>query len=315
LGLAPIDNETILDSTDALSLAKVPKHLAIVGGGVIGLELGSVWQRLGAEVTVIEALSSILPSFDQSVVREMHKQLTKQGIKILANAKVKTITTKNRMATLTIEQEGATLELEADKVLLAVGRVPCSDGLGLAELGITCDRQMQIPVDANWQTSIAGVYAIGDVIAGPMLAHKAEEEGVAVAEHIAGKHGHVNYRAIPSVVYTWPEVASVGLSEQECQAQGREISIGTFDFKANGRAKAMGEDVGFVKIIADKKTDALLGVHIVGAFASEMIGEAVIAFEFGASAEDLARSVHAHPTLNESIKEAALAVDKRAIHS
>ena len=315
LALAPFDHELLIDSTDAIALTTVPRHLVIVGGGVIGLELGSVWQRLGAEVTVVEAASSILPSFDQSVARELHKQLTRQGMKILSSAKVKAITTKNRMATVSIEQHESSLVLEADKVLLAVGRVPCSDGLGLAELGISLDHQQCIAVDASWQTKVPGIYAIGDVIAGPMLAQKAEEEGVAVAEIIAGQHGHVNYRAIPSVVYTWPEVASLGLSEQECKAQGLGISIGTFDFKANGRAKAMGEEGGMVKIIADQKTDGLLGVHIVGAFASELIAEAVIAFEYGASAEDLARAVHGHPTLSEAIKEAALAVDKRAIHA
>jgi dihydrolipoamide dehydrogenase len=315
LGLAPFDHEVVIDSTDALALDKVPQHLLVVGGGVIGLELGSVWQRLGAEVTVIEALEGILPSFDRTIVKEMHKQLTKQGINILVGAKVKSIAVKKGKATLAIEQKGKDISLDGDKVLLAVGRVACSDNLGLDAIDIKYDAQQLISVDAHLQTAVPGVYAIGDVVAGPMLAHKAEEEGIAVAEFIATGYGHVNYRAIPSVVYTWPEIAALGLSEQEAEAKGIAVAVGTFDFKANARAKAMGEDVGMVKVIADKRSDALLGVHIIGPYASELIGEAVIAFEFGASAEDLARAVHSHPTLGEALKEAALAVDKRAIHS
>lgn len=319
LGIAPFDEKQVVSSTGALAFDKVPEHLVVIGGGVIGLELGSVWARLGAKVTVIEAAENILPMMDKDVIRTMRKVLGGEGMEF--HEKTKFVELKKQAKSLTVvaekEEEGEKkkLEIKCDKVLVAVGRRAFTKGLGLEKINLTLEKNGKIKVDDHYRTAVKGVYAIGDVIDGPMLAHKAEEEGVACAELIAGKAGHVNYRAIPNVVYTWPEVASIGINEQEAAAQKIEINIGKFPFAPNGRAMAMGESEGFVKLIADKKTDKLLGAHIVGPSASELIAELAIAFEYSASAEDVARSVHAHPTLAEVIKEAALAVDKRSLHS
>jgi dihydrolipoamide dehydrogenase len=286
----------------------------VIGGGVIGLEMGSVWGRLGAKVTIVEALPSILANMDSGVSKSMTKIMGQQGMDIQANTKVTGVTVSGNQATVTAQADGKTVEFKGDKVLVAVGRRAYTDSLGLDKIGVQTKPNGKVIVDDHYKTNVAGVYAIGDVVDGMMLAHKAEEEGVALAELIAGKPGHVNYGAIPNVVYTWPEVASVGLTEEECKTRGLEYNVGQFPFAANGRAACQGATEGFVKIIADKKTDRMLGVHIVGPTASELIAEVAIAFEFGASAEDIARSVHAHPTLAEVIKEAALAVDKRALH-
>lgn len=311
-----IDEKTVVSSTGALSLAKVPKRLLVVGAGVIGLELGSVWRRLGAEVTVVEFLDRILPGIDGEVARQMQKILVKQGIGFKLGSKVTGLAKAGGAIKATIEpaKGGSAETVETDVVLVAIGRVPCTDGLGLAEAGIKVDNRGRVTVDAHYETSVPGVYAIGDVIAGPMLAHKAEDEGVAVAEILAGQAGHVNYEVIPNVVYTFPEVASVGKTEEELKAAGIDYRVGKFPFTANGRAKANKTTDGFVKVLADAATDRVLGVHIVSAAASEMIAEAAVLMEFGGSAEDLARTCHAHPTLTEAVKEAALAVDKRAIH-
>lgn len=315
LAIAPFDHDKIVDSTDALSFASIPKHLVVIGGGVIGLELGSVWNRLGAKVTVIEALDHILGNTDKTVSTALQKILTKQGMIIHLNTKLKSTLIQKNEVEVVCEQNNKEIRFHADKVLVAVGRKPYTENLGLEALGIKCDAKGTIACDKHFKTSLPSIYAIGDVISGPMLAHKAEEEGIALAETLAGKAGHVNYEAIPSIVYTWPEVATIGMSEEVCMEKGLKFKTGTFQFKANGRAKAMGNSDGFVKVIADAKTDRLLGVHIIGPNASELIAEAAIAFEFGASAEDIARSVHAHPTLAEALKEASLDVEKRAIHS
>lgn len=328
LPFAPFDKHQIVDSTAALNFPSVPEHLVVIGGGVIGLELGSVWRRLGAKVTVVEAQDHLLGQTDLGLAQELLKILRKQGLEILLSTKVSKITAasaeaeaqgKKSAATPTLvscqKENGETCELQADRVLVAIGRKPRTQELGLEKLGVTRDERGFIVVDQHFQTSLPGVYAIGDCIPGPMLAHKAEEEGIALAELLAGKAGHVNYQAIASIVYTWPEVASVGLSEEQCKAAGLPYRTGKFFFKANGRAKAMGESEGFVKMLAHKESDALLGVHIIGPQASELIAEAAIALEYKASAEDLARSVHAHPTLAETLKEAALDVEKRAIHA
>ena len=311
-----IDEKTVVSSTGALSLAKVPKRLLVVGAGVIGLELGSVWRRLGAEVTVVEFLDRILPGIDGEVARQMQKILVKQGIGFKLGHKVTGLAKAGGALKATIEpaKGGAAETLEADVVLVAIGRVPYTDGLGLAEAGIAVDNRGRVIVDEHFETNVPGVYAIGDVIAGPMLAHKAEDEGMAVAEILAGQAGHVNYDVIPNVVYTFPEIASVGKTEEELKAAGVDYRVGKFPFTANGRAKANKTTDGFVKILADAATDRVLGVHIISAAASEMIAEAAVLMEFGGSAEDLARTCHAHPTLTEAVKEAALAVDKRAIH-
>ena len=316
LPTAPYDGKRIIDSTGALALPEIPKHLVVIGAGAIGLEMGSVWMRLGAKVTVIEFLDRIVPTADIQMTKELQKILTRQGMEFKLSTKVTKAETKGNKVVVEMEPAagGAKETLEPDYVLVAVGRRAYSEGLGVKELGIVQDKAGRVEVNANFQTSIPNIYAIGDLIRGPMLAHKAEEEGIAVAEILAGQHGHVNYEAIPSVVYTWPELASVGASEEECKAKGIAYKIGTFPFIANGRAKAMDEIEGLVKIIADAKTDRVLGMHIVGPRASDMISEGVIAMEFGSSAEDIARSSHAHPTLAEVVKEAALAVDKRQIH-
>jgi len=315
LPFAPFDHQIVIDSTDALRLSRVPKHLVIVGAGVIGLELGSVWSRLGAKVTVIEFQDKILGQTDKKSALQMKKLLERQGFEFKLSSAVKKIETLKNSAVITFETNQKTETLTADKVLVAVGRKANTDSLDLKKAGISLNERGQIEVGENYTTFKPHIFAIGDVIKGPMLAHKASDEGIALAEYLAGKHSHVNYRAIPSIVYTSPELASVGFTEEECKTKGIRIKTGEFYFKANGRAKAMGEEDGFVRMIADAETDKLLGVHIVGASASELIAEIVVAFEYGASSEDIARSIHAHPTLAESLKEAALAVDKRAIHS
>ncbi len=314
-----IDEKRVVSSTGALELASVPRKLLVIGAGVIGIELGSVWRRLGADVLVVEYLDRILPGIDKEVARAFQRLLDKQGIAFRLASKVTGVTgpeTPGKPLSVQIEPAagGAAETVEADVVLVAVGRVPYTDGLGLAEAGVALDAKKRILTDGHFQTSASGIFAIGDVIAGPMLAHKAEDEGVAVAEIIAGQAGHVNYDVIPNVIYTSPEVASVGKSEEELKAAGVAYNVGKFPFTANGRAKSIRMTDGFVKILADAATDRVLGVHIIGANAGELIAEACVLMEFGGSAEDLARTCHAHPTLSESVKEAALAVGKRAIH-
>jgi dihydrolipoamide dehydrogenase len=310
-----IDEKRIVSSTGALALDKVPETLLVVGAGVIGLELGSVWRRLGAKVTVVEFLDRILPGMDVEVGKQFQRILQRQGMTFKLSHKVTAIDTAGKTLKASVEPSaGGTAEtIEADVALIAIGRVPYTEGLGLAELGVAMERG-RIVTDAHFATNVAGLYAIGDVIAGPMLAHKAEDEGVAVAEILAGQAGHVNYDAIPNVIYTYPEVASVGKTEEELKAAGVAYNAGKFPFTANGRAKVNLTTEGFVKILSDAKTDRVLGVHIVGADAGTMITEATIAMEFGGSAEDIARTCHPHPTLSEAVKEAAMGVAKRAIH-
>ncbi len=311
-----VDEKRIVTSTGALELDKVPGHIVVIGGGVIGLELGSVWRRLGAEVTVVEFLDRITPGLDNEISKAFQQILTKQGFKFKLGHKVTGATVNGEQVTLTVEPAagGAAETITADIVLLSIGRYAYTAGLNLEAAGVATDERGRVKVDAHFATNVPGVYAIGDVIAGPMLAHKAEEEGVALAETLAGQHGHVNYGAIPSVVYTWPEVAAVGQTEEELKAAGVAYKIGKFPFMANGRARAMGATDGFVKLLSDKETDKLLGAHIIGPDAGALIAECVTAIEFGASAEDVARTCHAHPTLSEAVKEAALAVDGRPIH-
>ncbi|HXE70598.1 MAG TPA: dihydrolipoyl dehydrogenase [Hyphomicrobiaceae bacterium] len=311
-----IDEETVVSSTGALSLPQVPKRLLIIGAGVIGLELGSVWRRLGSEVLTVEFLDRILPGTDAEVARGLQRLLMKQGMSFKLASKVTGIARNGAQQKVTIEPAtgGAPIGVEADVVLVAVGRVPFTDGLGLEAAGVQLDNKRRVIVDTRYQTNVAGIYAIGDVIAGPMLAHKAEEEGIAVAENLAGQVGHVNYDAIPNVIYTFPEVATVGKSEEDLKAANVAYKVGKFPFTANARAKVNKTTDGFVKILTDAGNDRILGVHIIAAAASEMIAEATAIMEFGGSAEDLARTCHAHPTLTEAVKEAALAVDKRAIH-
>ncbi len=311
-----IDEKRIVSSTGALDLAKVPQKLLIVGAGIIGLEIGSVWRRLGAEVTIVEFLDHILPGIDSEVARQFHRLLQKQGIAFKLSSKVSAIDSSGKVLKVKVEPAaGGTVEtLEADVVLVAIGRIPYTEGLGLDAAGVKRDNRGRVIVDPHFQTNIAGIYAIGDVIAGPMLAHKAEEEGVALAEILAGQAGHVNYEVIPNVVYTYPEIASVGKTEEELKAAGIAYQVGKFPFTANARARTNLMTEGFVKILADAKTDRVLGVHILGPDAETMIAEAAMAMEFGASSEDIARTCHAHPTLSEAVKEAALAVAKRAIN-
>lgn len=311
-----IDEKRIVSSTGALSLEKVPGKLLIVGAGVIGLELGSVWHRLGAEVVVVEFLDRIMPGMDGEIAKQFQRILEKQGFAFKLGAKVTAVDTAGKTLKATIEPAagGAAETLEADVVLVCIGRVPYTDALGLKEAGVALDPRGRVQIDPHFATSLKGVYAIGDVVAGPMLAHKAEDEGVAVAEIIAGQAGHVNYDVIPGVVYTTPEVSSVGKTEEELKQAGTAYTVGKFPFTANGRSKVNQTTDGFVKILADAKTDRVLGVHIIGREAGEMIHEACVLMEFGGSAEDLARTCHAHPTRSEAIKEAALAVGKRAIH-
>ena len=311
-----IDEKRIVSSTGALTLDKVPGHLLIVGAGVIGLELGSVWRRLGSQVTVVEYLDRILPGMDGEVAKQFQRILTRQGFAFKLGSKVTGAKENGEKLSVSVEPAtgGASETLEADVVLVAIGRRPFTDGLGLAEAGVELDPQGRIVVDEHYQSTAAGIFAIGDVIAGPMLAHKAEDEGVALAEMLAGQAGHVNYGVIPSVIYTYPEVASVGASEDDLTKAGIAYNSGKFPFTANGRAKVNRTTDGFVKILADAKTDRVLGVHIIGPDAGTLIGEAAVLMEFGGSAEDLARTCHAHPTLSEAIKEAAMAAGGRAIH-
>lgn len=312
---AKYDRETIVSSTGALKFEEVPKHLIVVGGGVIGLEMGSVWLRLGAKVTVIEATERLCAGMDGELSKGLLKVLQKQGMEFLLNTKLtETSVSKGQVKATAVGMDGKTVEIKGDKMLVAVGRRAFTDGLQVEAVGLKLEGGGKIPVDDHYRTPVPGVWAIGDVIKGPMLAHKAEDEGIAVAELIAGQAGHVNYEAIPSVVYTWPEVASVGLTEEQCKEQGLAVNIGRFPFVHNGRAKALGNVDGFVKIIADQKTDRMVGAHILGPNASELIAELGMAMEFGASAEDVARTCHAHPTLAEVTKEAALGVAKRTIH-
>jgi len=311
----PIDEKRIVSSTGALVLDKVPRRLLIVGAGVVGLELGSVWRRLGAEVIVVEFLDRILAEMDGEVGRQFQRLLEKQGITFHLSSKVTGVDDAGARLKAQIEPAagGAAQTIEADVVLVAIGRVPYTDGLGLEAVGVQKDNGGRVVVDKHFATHVPGIYAIGDVIAGPMLAHKAEDEGVAVAEILAGQAGHVNYDVIPNVVYTAPEIASVGKTEEELKEAGIAYKSGKFPFTANGRAKVNHQTDGFVKILADVRTDRVLGVHIVGADAGNMIAEAAVAMEFGAAAEDIARTCHAHPTLSEAVKEAAMAVDKWAI--
>jgi dihydrolipoamide dehydrogenase len=311
-----IDERRIVSSTGALALSAVPQRLLVIGAGVIGLELGSVWRRLGAEVTFVEFLDRILPGMDAEICRQAQRIFEKQGLTFRLKSKVTAVDAAGATLKARVEpaEGGQADTIEADVVLVAVGRVPYTEGLGLETVGVKRDERGRVAVDAHYRTSVPGIYAIGDVIAGPMLAHKAEDEGIAVAELIAGMAGHVNYDAVPNVVYTAPEIACVGKTEEEAKAAGHAVAVGKFPFTANGRAKVNLTTEGFVKIVADAGTDRVLGVHIIGADAGNMIAEAAVAMEFGAAAEDIARTCHAHPTLSEAIKEAALAVGKRAIH-
>lgn len=311
-----IDEKKVVSSTGALTLSSVPKNLVVIGGGVIGLELGSVWQRLGANVTVVEFMDRILPGMDLDLSSGLKKIMEKQGVKFKLSTKVVSAKDEGPRVKLNLEAAagGSAETLDADVVLVAIGRKPYTDGLGLKEVGVAMDERGRVKTDAHFATNVPGIYAIGDVITGPMLAHKAEDEGVVLAEILAGQSGHINYDAIPGIVYTWPEVASVGKTEDELKRAGTAIRVGKFPFSANGRARAMGDTDGFVKIIADAATDKLLGCHIIGPDAGTLIAEIVSVIEFGGSAEDVARTCHAHPTLNEAVKEAALAVDGRPLH-
>jgi len=311
-----IDEQRVVSSTGALALSKVPQKLLVVGAGIIGLELGSVWRRLGAQVTIVEFLDHILPGIDGEIARAFQRIQEKQGIAFKLSSKVSAIDTSGKLLKVKVEPSagGSAEQFEADVVLVAIGRVPYTENLGLEALGVQRDNRGRVVVDPHFRTSVAGIYAIGDAIAGPMLAHKAEEEGVAVAELLAGQAGHVNYDVIPNIVYTFPQIASVGKTEEEVKQTGIAYAAGKFPFTANARARANLATDGFVKILADAKTDRVLGVHILGPDAETMIAEAAIAMEFGASSEDIARTCHAHPTLSEAMKEAALAVAKRAIN-
>ena len=310
------DEKIILSSTGALSLNSVPKKMIVVGGGYIGLEMGSVWSRLGSEVHVIEFLDHITPGMDKEVSKEFMKILTKQGISFHMQTKVESIkNNKTSAKVFLMDKDGKKKELECDVVLISVGRKPNTKNLKLDSIGVLLDEKKRIKVNKNFETNIKNIYAIGDVIAGPMLAHKAEEEGIAVAELISGQSGHVNYDVIPGVIYTSPEVATVGKTEEQLKSLGIKYKVGKFPFIANSRAKAINEPEGFVKILADEKTDKILGVHMIGPHVGEIIGEVAVAMEFGASSEDVARTCHAHPTFSEAVKEAALSIDKRAIHS
>ncbi len=311
-----IDEKNIISSTGALSLEKVPKDIVIIGGGYIGLEMGSVWKRLGSEVTVVEFLDHITPGMDKEISREFQKILSKQGIKFKLNNKVTSVKSLNGKSIVEFisNKDKKKEKIECEKVLVSVGRKPYTEGLNLSKIGVKKDPKGRVEVNSNFQTSVSNIYAIGDVIKGPMLAHKAEEEGIAVAEILAGKSGHVNYDVIPGVIYTSPEVATVGKTEEQLRELKIDYKVGKFPFIANSRAKVNNETEGFVKILADSNTDKVLGVHIIGPHSGDMIAEMAIAMEFGASSEDIARTCHAHPTHTEAIKEAALAVEKRPIH-
>ncbi len=309
------DGKTVVSSDEAIAFEKVPESLVVVGGGAIGLELGSVWARLGSAVTVVEFLPKIIAAYDDDVVRTFARLLLKQGLKIETGAKVTGARSEGGRSVLTAERDGKALEFPADKILVAVGRRPYTDGLGLDKAGVALDDKRRVKVDGRLQTVVPGIWAIGDVVAGPMLAHKAEEDGAAVAEWIAGKAGHINWDLVPAIVYTDPEVASVGLGEDAAKARGLAVNVGKFNFAANGRAIANDSVDGFVKIIADAKTDRILGAQILGRGAGELISEVVTHMEYGGSAEDLGRTIHAHPTMSEAVKEAGLAVSKSAIHA
>jgi dihydrolipoamide dehydrogenase len=312
-----LDEKVVVSSTGALELGKVPKRMVVIGAGVIGLELGSVYARLGAEVTVVEFLDQVTPGMDKDVQKTVQRMLKKQGLKFIMGAAVQKVEATKTKAKVTykLRKNDSEATLDADVVLLATGRKPFTDGLGLAALGVEMTPRGQIKTDGSWRTNITGIYAIGDAIEGPMLAHKAEDEGMAAADVIAGKAGHVNYNVIPGVIYTTPEVASVGATEESLKEQGVAYKVGKFSFMGNGRAKAVFAGEGFVKILADKATDRILGVHIIGPAAGELIHEACVAMEFGASAEDLAMTCHAHPTFSEAVREAALACGDGAIHA
>ena len=311
----PFDEEQILSNDGALRIGAVPKKLGLIGAGVIGLEMGSVWRRLGAEVTVLEGLPTFLGAVDEQIAKEAHKAFNKQGLKIELGVKVGEIKTgKKGVSVAYANAKGEAQTLDVDKLIISIGRVPNTTGLNAEGVGLKLDERGAIVVDGDCRTNLPGVWAVGDVVRGPMLAHKAEEEGVAVAERIAGQHGHVNFNTIPWVIYTSPEIAWVGETEQQLKARGAAYKAGTFPFMANGRARALGDTTGMVKFLADAKTDEILGVHIVGPMASELISEAVVAMEFKASSEDIARICHAHPSLSEATKEAALAVDKRTLN-
>ncbi|MDO9095056.1 MAG: dihydrolipoyl dehydrogenase [Rubrivivax sp.] len=315
LPATPFDEETILSNDGALRIGAVPKKLGLIGAGVIGLEMGSVWRRLGADVTVLEGLPTFLGAVDEQIAKEAHKAFVKQGLKIELGVKVGDIkSTKKAVSIAYTTAKGEAQTLDVDKLIVSIGRVPNTTGLNAEAVGLKLDERGAVEVDDNCRTNLPGVWAVGDVVRGPMLAHKAEEEGVAVAERIAGQHGHVNFNTIPWVIYTHPEIAWVGQTEQQLKAAGRAYKAGTFPFMANGRARALGDTTGMVKFLADATTDEILGVHIVGPMASELIAEAVVAMEFRASAEDIARICHAHPSLSEATKEAALAVDKRTLN-
>ena len=317
------DGQTVVSSDQAIAFDPVPKKLVVVGGGAIGLELGSVWARLGSDVTVVEFLPKIIATYDDDIVRNFTRLLQKQGLKIevgakvtgLRQSKIENRESKMSGATLLAERDGKPLEFAADKVLVAVGRRPYTDALNLAAAGVALDEKKRVKVDDHLRTNVPGIWAVGDVVAGPMLAHKAEEDGVAVAEWIAGKAGHVNWDLVPAIVYTNPEVASVGLGEDAAKAKGLAVNVGRFNFAANGRAIAAGVTDGYVKIIADAKTDRILGAQILGHNAGELISEIVTHMEYGGSAEDLARTIHAHPTMSEAVREAGLAVSKSALHA
>jgi len=316
LPFLPFDGERVVSSTEALDFSSVPKRLVVIGAGAVGLELGSVWRRLGAAVTVVEMLPTITPFADKAMAKALQRSLADQGMEFRLESKVTAGKVLKNGVKLTVENAtGEAEEISCDKVLVAVGRRPLTEGAGLESVGVALDEAGRVAVDDHLRTNIDGIFAIGDLVRGPMLAHKAEEEGVAVAEQLAGRPGHVNYEVIPNVVYTEPELAMVGRNEAELKEAGVEFSSGRFMFRANGRAKSLGLQDGMVKILADKETDRILGVHMVGPRVSELIAEAAVAMEFSASAEDLARTCHAHPTLSEVVKEAALAVDKRALHS
>lgn len=312
--VARVNQRNIVDSSGALTFNSVPDRLGIIGAGVIGLELGSVWNRLGADVFILEAMDNFLPAADHTIASEAHKILKKQGLKIHLGAKVTDAKDNGEEVLVSYEQDQSINELTLDKLIVAVGRSPNTKGLGADEVGLKLDERGYIETDDGFQTSIPNVYAIGDAVKGPMLAHKASEEGVAVAEQIAAHKSHLNHLTIPWVIYTWPEIAWVGLTEQQLQEQNIEYRSGDFPFSANGRARAMAETMGLIKVLADKKTDRILGIHIIGPNASELISEAVLTMEFDGSSEDIARTIHAHPTLSEAMHEAALAVDKRRIH-
>jgi len=312
-----IDEKRIVSSTGALDIATVPKKMVVIGAGIIGLEMGSVWSRLGSEVTVVEFLDRIAMGTDAEISKTLHKILEKQHLKFKLKSKVTSAVSNGKTVTLKIEPAagGAAETVEADVVLVAIGRRPYTKDLGLESIGVQLDKKGRVITDSHFKTNIDSIYAIGDAIAGPMLAHKAEEEGIAAAELLAGGYGHVNYNAIPSVIYTHPEVAWVGLNEEECKEQGKDYKVGKFPFAANSRAVTNAETDGMVKVIADSKTDRILGVHIIGSYAGELIAEAVLGIEYGASSEDIGRTCHAHPTLSEAVKEGAMATFSKPIHS